>query len=390
MLVICLLLLLNEPAQVGSLLQKGLLALQSGRLQEARQQLEQVSRLDPGNPYVWTSLAETYRRLKDSRRALAAAKSAEKAGSQDPVVCHALAMFYSESGEIGTAARLEARFAESSKSDAEAQARAASLYLEAAEPATAVGLARKAVDRQPSAAHENLLGRALVASGQVPEAVQHLQRAAALAPADPTIAFDYTQVLLQKEDFGGAVHTLEPALAAHPEDAQLVLATGVARYGQRRFDDCAGLFLRVIKLDPKIEQPYEFLGKMMDQAHSYLPEITAAFRTWTKREPQNAKATFLLAKAILTTGGDKQEAETLLRQSISIDKGRWESHYELGVLELNTRRYQDALAELIQSTDLNPKEPTAHYQLARVYDRLGQPEKAEAERAIHGKLTARP
>jgi Flp pilus assembly protein TadD len=55
---------------------------------------------------------------------------------------------------------------------------------------------------------------------------------------------------------------------------------------------------------------------------------------------------------------------------------------------MNKHKYQDALIELTRSVDLNPKEPTPHYQLARVYDRLGRPEKAEAERAIHGKLTA--
>ena len=357
-------------------------------MQEAREQLEQASKLDPENPYAWTSLAETYHRLKDSRRAVAAAKSAEKVGSQDPIVCHALAMFYSESGEIGTAARFEAQFAESPKSDAEATARAANLYLQAADTASAISLARKSVLRQPSAAHEDLLGRALVASGQLPEGIQHLRNAFQLAPADAGIAFDYAQTLLRKQDFGAAADALESALAAHPDDAQLVLAMGVARYGQRRFDDCAVLLLRVIKLDPRIEQPYAFLGKMMDQASSHLPEITEAFRAWTDRDPQNAKAAFLLAKAILATGGNDQQAEALLRRSISIDNERWESRYELGVLEIKKHRYQEALTELTRSADLNPNEPTPHYQLSRVYDRLGQPEKAESERSIHGKLTA--
>ena len=283
-----------------------------------RTNLKRASKLDPDNPYAWTSLAETYYRLKESQRALAAAKSAEKVGSQDPIVSHALAMFYSESGDIGTAARLEARFAESPKSDSEATARAASLYLEAGDTQAAISLARKSALRQSSAAHEDLLGRALVASGQTTEGMEHYRKAAQLAPTDAKIAFDYAQALLRKEDFGAAADALGSALAAHPDDAQLVLAMGVARYGQRRFEDCAVLLLRVIKLDPNIEQPYAFLGKMMDQAHSYLPEITDAFRTWTnRRAPETPRQDFYWLKQYLL-----QEATTRRLRLCCVDLSR--------------------------------------------------------------------
>jgi tetratricopeptide (TPR) repeat protein len=128
---------------------------------------------------------------------------------------------------------------------------------------------------------------------------------------------------------------------------------------------------------------------MLDQAGSHLGEITAAYQTWVRREPRNAKADFFLAKALLSGDGkDDEAAEDLLRRSIAIDGARWESHYELGVLELKKRQYQAALAELSRSIELEPKQPTAHYQLARVYDRLGQPDKAKAEREIHERLAS--
>src|SRR5205085_8594781 len=130
-------------------------------------------------------------RLKDSRGALAAAQRAEKVGSEDPVVCHALAMYYSESGEFGRAARLEARVAEGSQSDTEATARAAGLYLNAGDIENALRLARKSATEHVSAAHEDLLGRALVASGRSSEGIQHLPSELQLAHAAQTIAFDY-------------------------------------------------------------------------------------------------------------------------------------------------------------------------------------------------------
>jgi Flp pilus assembly protein TadD len=77
----------------------------------------------------------------------------------------------------------------------------------------------------------------------------------------------------------------------------------------------------------------------------------------------------------------------LLERSISLDSKDWESHYELGLLLSNKHDYQGAARELKRSIDLNPKEAMPHYHLARVYDRLGQPEQAKAEREIHQRLT---
>lgn len=382
-LVFCVLILFTESRQAASYLPQGLKALQQGRLQEARENLEAASKLEPTNAYAWTSLAETYLRLKERQRASSAAATAEKVGSQDPVVCHALAVYYSEAGDFGRAAQLEARFADSPKSDPDATARAAGLYLDAGNTENALILARKSVGKQSSAANEDLLGRVLVASGQLTEGTQHLRAAAGLSPEDPKIAFDYAQALLRREEFGAAADALGSALQAHPSDPQLVLAMGVARYGQRRFEECVVLFLKVIKLNPLVEQPYTFLGRIIDQSGSHLSEITDAYRARLTRQPRNANASLLLAKALLANAGNDGEAEALLRRSISIDSRQWESHYELGTLLAKKRDYQSALAELLLSINLDPKQPAPHYQLARVYDRLGQPEKAKAEREVH-------
>ena len=43
--------------------------------------------------------------------------------------------------------------------------------------------------------------------------------------------------------------------------------------------------------------------------------------------------------------------------------------------------------ELTRSIELDRKQSMPHYHLARVYDRLGQPERAKAEREAHERLT---
>jgi Flp pilus assembly protein TadD len=309
------------------LLQRGLIALQHGQFVEARETLEQASRLEPKNPFVWASLAETYLRLNEDKESAAAAGNAEKLGAGNPLVARALGMYYSE------------------------------------------------------------LGRTFIAEGQTANGEKYLELAWEKSKTDPQIAFDFSRVLLQHEDFTRAADVANSALRNHPESAQLTLALGVARYGQRRFEDAIAAFLRVIAIDSTIEQPYAFLGRMLEQAGTQLPQITAAYERWQSKDPKNPEAPLLLAKALLAADPGSARAEALLRRSIALDPKNWESHYELGVLLEGKRDYPTAAAELTRSIDLDARQAMTHYHLARVYDRLGQPERAKAEREIHRQLT---
>jgi Tfp pilus assembly protein PilF len=85
-LLFCFVLFLTDPSQATLLLQQGLIALQHGQLTQAQDAFEEASKADPNNAYVWASLAETYLREKKPQQASAAAQTAEKVGSGDPVV----------------------------------------------------------------------------------------------------------------------------------------------------------------------------------------------------------------------------------------------------------------------------------------------------------------
>lgn len=337
-----------------TLLQQGLQALQRGDLTQARSELEGAAKAEPSNPLIWTALTDVYLRLHEPALASSSAATAEKNAHGNPVIEHALAIYYSKTGEFARAAALEQQFAASPKADPAASARAAELYLKADRPESALPLAEQA------------------------------------AKADPQTAFTLAQDFLRKQDFTPASEVLESGLSKFPSDPQLTLALGVARYGQRRFDDALDLFLKVIELDPKIEQPYSFIGRMLDQAGPRLPRIEEIFSRRAAENPDNAQAQFLLAKVLLTADNKDPKAEPLLRKSIALEPGRWESHYELGALLAERHDYPNAQKELARSIELNPNQPNAHYQLARVYDRLGEPDKAKAEREVHRRLTASP
>jgi Flp pilus assembly protein TadD len=96
----------------------------------------------------------------------------------------------------------------------------------------------------------------------------------------------------------------------------------------------------------------------------------------------------LLAKTLLVNDPQDARAEELLKKSIALESSNWEAHYELGVLLAAKRNYRDAATELSQASELDPKQPMPHYHLARVYDRLGDAERAKAEREKHQELVS--
>jgi Flp pilus assembly protein TadD len=379
-----------NTAQAVQLLRQGLLDLKANHLDEARKGLETASQLEPGNPFVWTSLAEAYWRLKNKDQAFSAALQAAKLAGDNAAVAHALAMFYSETGQFKQAADFEQRYAANPSADRQAFARVAALYLSAGDPNAALAAARRAVSLNPSPANSNLLGRAAVAAGNKGEGLPRLAEACRAEPANEAFCFDYVQALLYAGEFSTASEALDKSLKLHPSSVQLTLALGVTRYGQRRFEEAGDAFLKTLALDPTIPQPYEFLGKMIEQLNPRLPEITAAYRAWQQRDPSNAQASLLLAKALSAGGADASEIEKLLRSSIAFDDASWESHSELGQSLAKRRQFAEAAAELNKAIQLAPDQPQPHYHLARVYDRLGEPDKAKQERDIHARLTANP
>lgn len=377
----------SAPPQAQELLRDGLVALQHRDLPTAQQDLQQAAVVAPQNPYVLAALAQVYWKQGNRQKAVEKADQAVQYRGDNPSIAHGLAMFYAEAQEFKKAAALEKEFAGSPNADRDAHARAAQLFLDAGDPGEALALARKNEEANASAAGADLLGRALIANGNLEEGIQNLAAAYKRDPTNPTISFDYAHALLAKQDFSRAADVLQPATQANPKDPQLVLALGVARYGQRRFDEAIRAFLQAIPLDPSIPQPYVFLGRLLDQAGDHLAAITADYQAWYEKYPNRFEPAYLLGKAKLA-GGDATDAEKLLRQSIQEKNDYWASHFELGQLLAKQHHYGEAAAELERAVQLNPKEPMPHYHLARVYERMGQAEKAKAERDIHAQLTA--
>jgi tetratricopeptide (TPR) repeat protein len=201
--------------------------------------------------------------------------------------------------------------------------------------------------------------------------------------ANPEIEGNYTDLgnlLLGTQNFKEAAIVLEHTRTKFPTSAQAALSLGVAYYGQRRFEDAVGAFIDAAKLDPDTEQPIAFLGRMLDHAGGREAEVNELFAAYAKRHPKNYLGHYLSGKVT--------QSESELRKALALNPACAGCQLELGGIQESQKQLAEAAKSYRAAARLSPKDPIPHYRLSRVYQRLGEKEKAAAERALHEKLAA--
>jgi tetratricopeptide (TPR) repeat protein len=381
-----LLLLLAQSGSYEAVFRAGLEALQRGDVVQARTQLESAAKMEPARAQVWLALAQTYWKLNDPKLAAASAQKAGQLAPDDPVILRGLVLFYSETGDYEKAADTQLAYAAGAAGEAGAYERAIQFYLRAKKPKPAIDAAQKVLAKENRAALRKLLGEAYEMEGRSAEAFREMREAIRLNPYDESAYFELGRDLLAHNEMQEAIQVLEDGKKVFAKSAQVELTLGVAYYGMRRFPDAVNAFLRTIQIDPKVDQPYIFLGRMLEQTEGKLPDVTAAFAELVRNNPESYQANFLYGKA-LAFSGQAQRAEMHLRKSVDENEKYWESHLELGAVLERKRDFAAAAQEFARAGELNPKSPSVHYRLARIYDRLGKADQAKAEHALHEKLT---
>ena len=363
----------------------GQTAFDAGRFTEARTILE-----GQRTPNSQALLARVYLQLQLTDRAIAAARFAETTGANLPEVQHQLALYYAQSGQRQLAAQWEGRYAQSPAADAFAPLRAAMLYAELRQWPQATKFGRLALAKQDRVEIRRILSRAAEGTGDAREAITQQRAVLAQLPYDELAHAELGQLLLRLGKFGEAATFLEEAHRKFDRSATIELALGVAYYSQRRFAEAGTRFLHVIDLDSAIPQPYIFLAKMIDQLPDRVPEIRTRAEAWHRQEPQNGFAPYVYARALQAAGVDDSETKPLLLEAIRRDAKIWEFSFELGQLLERQRDFPAAARAYESATAINDQVPEVHYRLARVYDRLSQPAKAERERLRHKQLLGAP
>lgn len=219
------------------------------------------------------------------------------------------------------------------------------------------------------------LGIAQLEAGDLPNAVQNLQSAAAAQPNNPDLLYYLARAcgLLSKQLY----------------DLLMSSAPGTARANEALADNYAALrqpqqaedsYQAALRLRPDLRGANLALGQVYAGA-SMWKQAEDAFRAETKLQPGNAEAAYRLGTALLQNG-NPQEARVELERADRLQPDMPETLYSLGKAESQTDDYADAekawkhVIELEKTGELAAQ---AHFGLSGIYRRQGKAEDAARE-----------
>ena len=200
-------------------------------------------------------------------------------------------------------------------------------------------------------------------------------------PNEPGLALNLGLALYSSGKCRDAIGPLERFLEAQPNHAPALLLVGVCHQNLEQPTDARRALERAVALDPDNSRARLELADALLKDHQ--PEQAAQqFRRLARGDPENPKA--WLGLALSYTELSRRAAETLEQTAPNSEY----HHLLLAHSAQAQGRYRAAFAHYREAEGVNAKAPGIHAAVAEVYERVGQVEWAQAERAKRG--TARP
>jgi tetratricopeptide (TPR) repeat protein len=137
------------------------------------------------------------------------------------------------------------------------------------------------------------------------------------------------------------------------------------------------MFRAAVKANPTEPNVHFGLGYLLWTQKQY-PEAATEFQAELANDPGHAQAMLYLGDAYLQLNRP-EDAKPLLQKAIALDSSLWLADLDLGIIDSDAGRNDDALRELQAAAKLRDDEVNVHWRLARLYRAMGRKDEAKAE-----------
>lgn len=240
------------------------------------------------------------------------------------------------------------------------------------------------------------LGWTYFKAKQYPNALQALKEAVRLKPDDPKTHHWIGEVYFHGMDQPeAALAAYRESLRLRPDEARTLNQMGLVHSGLEQFPEAEAAFKRAIDLRPDVALYHSNLGLLYVrmgnkeealQVHHTLQRIESALAQELQQEIDGIFANngtpreLILSGLISAAAGDHEAALRGFRRAISLAPDDAEAvaaaRTGIGRVFLEQKRYEEALAELLEALRVEPDNVQALYELGRAYNGLKQYEPA--------------
>jgi tetratricopeptide (TPR) repeat protein len=214
-------------------------------------------------------------------------------------------------------------------------------------------------------------GIAASRSNQWEEAAADFAKAVALNQASAPAYLNLGLARLQLGQANEALAALNRAVALSPNLRGVNLFLGIARYRRNDYSGAASALKREIRLDPRNPQAFMWLGVIQLGAGD-AQSASVSLDEAAKLDPGDVDILYHRGRAHMLVSKESYE------EMYEADPQSWRVHQALAQSFVEADRLEDAAKECEIAVQLRPEEPGLHEELADIYWKQNQLEKAEA------------
>lgn len=221
------------------------------------------------------------------------------------------------------------------------------------------------------ASASGIAGLSYESLGEQDQAIRHLRQAIQLDPLKENSYLALADLFEQTHKYGDAVQVLIEARSNLPNSTALLLPLGSNLVRTQRYSEGIAALRELLRRSPNEEEAYLRLADAYRQTGSSDQEALTLLDL-AQRNPAYPMIHVLIARAMLSEAHvDYAKVLDQLSQAEKADPLDPDLFYLRGKVYLAMNRNRDAISCLRRSIELRPMETGPYYQLARLYQKLG-------------------
>ena len=237
---------------------------------------------------------------------------------------------------------------------------------------------QRAVEVQP----DNFQARSLLAMSYYSQkefipASREFEKLIAVKPDNPTLQYLLAESYLWSGQEQQMLDFFRHILEKSPNSVTVHMLMGEADDGLGRTEEAIKEFEAAAALAPRQPNVHFGLGYLYWESRQF-DRAAIEFQREIDAGGSVAKSQAYLGDIALHQGNLAQARTYLVEAARLYPQYRF-THYDLGVLETQEKKYDDAVSELHQAIELDPKRADAHYRLAEVFRAQGKAKLAQEE-----------
>lgn len=326
---------------------------QEGRLDEARTQIKESLRRNPGQSDAWRNLGSIEVERGDKTAALRAFQISLRLGEADAETSQRIAQLLADSGKADEASRVNAQANYGKQESARSQLAIGLAELQRERLGPAEDAIRKAIALAPESSEAwSALGAVLLRGKRAADAEKAYDRALELAPDNTGILANRAATRFTLKRFDAALDDAKRAMAIDPKSAHAWRLYGSVQLETRNYREAARAFDQIDKLGETTPDDLVSLGESQAETGN----VELGLKTLARAEalnPDFARMCLSTAKA-LGRKGDIEKALTYIERALKIEPASHVAWSSKGYGLMKLGRLPQAIEALETAVSLAP------------------------------------